>query len=50
MISRWETQEERLRKFMRISPKKKLEWLYQMNEFVRKFSFKKQEIVRPRFK
>lgn len=41
MIFKWETQEERLRKFMRISPKKKMEWLYQMHEFLRKALTKK---------
>ncbi len=29
----WETEEERLKRFMKISPKKKLEWLRRMNEF-----------------
>jgi hypothetical protein len=29
----WETEEERLLRFMRIPPKKKLQWLYQMHKF-----------------
>lgn len=29
----WETEEERLRRSMKISPKAKLEWLRQMSEF-----------------
>lgn len=41
MIFKWETEEERLLKFMKIPPKKKLEWLQQMHEFTIKFSSKK---------
>lgn len=37
----WESQEERLLRFMRISPKKKMEWLYEMHEFLRKGLTKK---------
>lgn len=46
MIFKWEKEEERLLKFMRIPPKKKLEWLFQMNEFLHRFSSKKQERIR----
>jgi hypothetical protein len=35
MIFKWETQKERLLRFMAIPPKKKLEWLSQMHEFIR---------------
>ena len=31
MKSGWETSEEKLRRAMKISGKKKLEWLYEMN-------------------
>lgn len=31
----WESEEERLKRFMKIPPQKKLEWLRQMNEFAR---------------
>lgn len=41
MIFKWESQEERLQRLMRISPKKKMEWLYQMHEFLRKGLTKK---------
>ena len=34
----WESEEERLLKFMKISPKKKLEWLRQINEFSEKYT------------
>lgn len=30
----WETEEERLKKFMKIPPKKKMEWLYEMHQFL----------------
>ncbi len=33
---KWEREEERLLKFMRIPPKKKMEWLREMNEFIAK--------------
>jgi hypothetical protein len=40
MISKWENEEERLLRFMKISPKKKLEWLLEMNEFLYKCTLK----------
>ena len=33
MRSGWETAREKLRRAMKISGKKKLEWLYEMNRF-----------------
>lgn len=33
----WESEKERLARFAKISPKQKLEWLQQMNEFTRAF-------------
>ena len=39
---RWETQEERLRKFMAISPKRKMEWLGRMHKLLRKIYPKKK--------
>ncbi len=45
MISKWESQEERLLKFMRIPPKRKLEWLWQMHEFIRLASTKKRRDI-----
>jgi len=50
MIFRWENENERLLKFMRISPKKKLEWLLQMNEFLHRFSSKKRERIRQKLR
>lgn len=30
----WETEEERLKRFMKIPPRKKMEWLYEMHQFL----------------
>ncbi|MCX5677833.1 MAG: hypothetical protein NTY76_01850 [Candidatus Omnitrophica bacterium] len=46
MIFQWESEEDRLLRFMKIHPTKKLEWLLQMNEFVYKFSSKRQKKLR----
>lgn len=46
MIFKWETEEERLVKFIKISPRKKLEWLCQMNEFIVKSSSKEVKLIR----
>ncbi len=45
MIFKWENQEDKLVKFMKISPKKKLEWLFQMHELIRKSYTKKQKAI-----
>ncbi len=50
MIFEWESDEARLSRYMKIPAKKKLEWLYQMNEFVNKFSSKKQQKIRQRLR
>jgi hypothetical protein len=42
MIFKWESQEDRLARFMKIPAKKKLEWLQEMHEFTLKF-FSKQK-------
>jgi hypothetical protein len=41
----WESDEERLARFMKIPAKKKLEWLWQMNKFTRKFLPKRQRKI-----
>ncbi|MBL7073200.1 MAG: hypothetical protein ISS33_05415 [Candidatus Omnitrophica bacterium] len=46
MIFKWETEEERLRRFMKIPPKKKLEWLSKMHEIVLKSSSKRDKAIR----
>lgn len=50
MIFEWESDKARLLRHMKIPAKKKLEWLYQMNEFVNKFSSKKQQKIRQRLR
>ena len=46
MIFEWETERERLLRFIKIPPKKKLEWLHQMNEFIVKASSKRDKLIR----
>jgi hypothetical protein len=46
MIFKWETEEERLLRFIRIPPKKKLEWLREMHEFMVKCSSKRSRLIR----
>jgi len=46
MIFKWETEKERLLRFMKISPKKKLEWLQQMHEFIVRSSSKRKKLIR----
>jgi hypothetical protein len=46
MIFKWETEEERLLRFIKISPKKKLEWLRDMHEFILKCSSKQDRLIR----
>lgn len=41
MIFKQESEKEKLLRYMVISPKKKLEWLYQMHQFILKASTKK---------
>lgn len=45
MICKWESREERLLRFMRISPKKKLEWLLEINEFLNKSRLQADPVV-----
>jgi len=50
MIFKWETEEERLKRYMAIPPEKKLELLKQMNDFTIKFSSKKTRAIRKRLR
>lgn len=50
MIFEWETHDQRLRRFMKISPQKKLEWLRQMQEFTLKTSTKRLKTIRRRLR
>ena len=42
----WETKQERLLRYMQISPKEKLEWLHEMNNWSDKASSKKTMKIR----
>jgi len=46
----WEPEKERLLRFMKIPPKKKMEWLRQMNEFVAKYSSKEANLIRQKLR
>ena len=41
----WESEKERIARYMKISPKKKLEWLEQMRKFMLKFSSKQRRKI-----
>lgn len=43
--SNWPTDDELLRKYMKIPPKKKLEWLHQMHELKVKTSTKRDYLI-----
>ena len=45
MKFRWETDEERLLRHMKLPPKKKLEWLREINEFTAKYSSKRTKKI-----
>ena len=45
MIFRQESEEERLLRFMRVPARKKLEWLWQMHEFMRSVYTKKRKAI-----
>lgn len=50
MVYKWETEDERALRFMKIPVKKKLEWLYEMNKFLDKFSSAKIRRIRRKLK
>ncbi|MDE1920755.1 MAG: hypothetical protein KGJ09_08585 [Candidatus Omnitrophica bacterium] len=41
----WQTDEERLRRWVKLSPKEKMRWLTESNEFMRKVWTKKQKEI-----
>lgn len=47
MIFKWESEDERALRLMRILPQKKLEWLYEMSRFMRKFTPKAKRVKSP---
>lgn len=46
MIFKWESEEEKLKRYMKIPPKAKMEWLYEINEFLSKTSDKSLRKIR----
>lgn len=46
MTFKWESDEERLLRLMKIPPKKKLEWLRQIHLFIAKYSSKRNRSIR----
>lgn len=46
----WESERERLLRFMKIPPKKKLEWLYEINEHLTKFLPKDRRAIKRKLK
>ncbi len=46
----WESEEERLKRFMKISPKKKMEWLCEMHELMVKSSSKSMKKLRQKLR
>ena len=50
MKFRWETDEERLLRHMKLPPKKKLEWLRTINEFIAKYSSKRAKQIRSKLR
>ena len=46
----WETPEERALKHMKVSPQKKMEWLYQMHQFILKASSKRLLAIRQKLR
>ena len=50
MIFKWETEDERMLKFMSFPAKKKLAWLYEINKFLNKFSSQKTRKIRQKLR
>lgn len=50
MIFKWETEDERMFRFMGIPIKKKLAWLYEINKFLIKFSSGKTGEIRQKLR
>lgn len=50
MIFKWESEDERILRLMKISASKKLEWLYEINKFLDKFSSKDIQKIRRKLK
>jgi len=47
---KWETSEDKLLRHMSLSPKQKLEWLWEINQFLFKYSTPKVRRIRQRLR
>ncbi len=47
---KWESEKERLLKHSKMPPKKKLEWLREMHEFIVKYSPKSHLLIKQKLK
>lgn len=50
MFFGWESEDDRLLRFMKIPPKKKLEWLREMHEFLARRTSRKQRLIREKLR
>ena len=50
MICKWEIRQERVKRYLRITPEKKMEWLRQMQEFALKTSSKNTMAIRKKLR
>ena len=50
MIFRWETEEEKLLRFMKIPPIKKMTWLHEMQKMLSSVLTKRQKRIRNKLK
>ena len=50
MKFRWETEKEKIKKYLAMSTKNKLEWLYDINEFLFKYTRKNIKSARRNLK
>ena len=50
MIFRWESEEERLSRSIKIPPKKKMEWLRKMHELISKYASKRERLLRQKLR
>lgn len=46
MMFKWESDEGRLKQWMKISPQKKMEWLHEMHELIVKSTSKREKKLR----
>ncbi len=50
MIFKWESEEERLLRSMKIPPQKKLEWLREIHDLILKHASKREKLIRQKLR